>query len=397
MMRPGEMAEDPRLARRMATIRPFHVMRLLARARQLESDGRSIVHMEIGEPDFPTPEPIEQAARRALTARATHYTPAAGLPALRAAIADHYLRQFAVAVNPARVLVTPGASGALQLALGVLIDPGDRVLMADPGYPCNRHLVRLFEGQPLPVPVGPETGYQLSPAMVEAAWSERARAVMVATPSNPTGTTMRQGELAALQRMVTARGATLVVDEIYQSLVYDQAPATVLRVSDEALVINSFSKYFGMTGWRLGWIVAPEAYVEAMDRLAQNIFLAAPTLSQHAALAAFTPETLAELEARRREFQTRRDYLLPALSELGFRIECRPQGAFYLYADCSAHSDDSFALAEVLLERAGVAVTPGLDFGDHRPERHLRFAYTTDLPRLQEGVERMRGFFAAGS
>jgi len=390
------MTERGDLARRMDSIRPFHVMKLLAQARRLEAEGRSIVHMEIGEPDFPTAAPIVRAAQRALEAGATHYTPAAGLPELRAAIAGHYQSRFGVDVDPRRVLVTPGASGALQLALGVLLDPGDGVLMADPGYPCNRHFVRLLEGLPMPVPVGPDTGYQLSAAAVRQAWSQRVRAVLVATPSNPTGTTLGLDVLAQLQTLASEGDADLIVDEIYQSLVYEGEPATALSVSGRALVINSFSKYFGMTGWRLGWIVAPEVYVEAMERLAQNIFLAASTLSQHAALAAFAPETLDELEARRGEFQQRRDFLLPALTGLGFRIPDRPRGAFYLYADCTAHADDSFVLAEALLERAGVAVTPGLDFGDHCPERHLRFAYTTGMADLHEGVERIRRFLAAG-
>ena len=395
--RPMDKVLAARLAPRMAQIQPFHVMKLLARARALEAQGRSIIHMEIGEPDFPTPEPIVEAASRALACGATHYTPARGLPELRSSIAEHYRRTFGVSLSPDRVLVTPGASGALQLLVGALIGPGDGVLMADPGYPCNRHFVRLAEGVPQAVPVGPESRYQLDAAAVEAAWTPDTRAVLVATPSNPTGTTLSLEALAAIDAVRARHGGMLLVDEIYQGLIYSGHPRSVLEVADDALVVNSFSKYFGMTGWRLGWLVAPPEYVEPLDRLAQNIFLAAPTLSQHAALAAFSEQTEAILEERREAFQARRDFLLPALRALGFVFAGEPEGAFYLYGDASALASDSFGLAEALLEEAGVAVTPGVDFGSNLPERHLRFAYTTALPRLEEGVERIRRFLAAGS
>ena len=381
-------------ARRMAHIQPFHVMALLARARVLEAQGHDIVHMEIGEPDFPTPAPIVAAGQRALAAGLTHYTPALGLPELRAAISDFYRDHHGVAVDPGRIVITPGASGALHLVLALLVDRDQQVLLTDPGYPCNRNFVHLVEGEPVGVPVDAATGYQLTAAMAEQHWTERTRVLMVASPANPTGTLLSQAELAALAQLARARGARLVVDEIYHGLTYDSDAPTALAVSDELFVINSFSKYFGMTGWRLGWIVAPPDQVEGLERLAQNLYLAAPTLSQHAALAAFTPETRAILEERRAAFQARRDYLLPALRELGFVIPVTPQGAFYLYADCSRFTDDSFAFSRQLLEEAGVAITPGLDFGEHRASQHVRFAYTTDIPRLQEGVERIRRFVA---
>lgn len=381
-------------ARRMAHIQPFHVMALLARARALEAEGRDIVHMEIGEPDFPTPAPILAAGQRALAAGHTHYTPALGLPALRVAISDFYRQRHGLTVDPARIVVTPGASGALHLVLALLVDRDQQVLLTDPGYPCNRNFVHLVEGEPVGVPVDAATGYQLTAAMAEQYWTERTRVLLVASPANPTGTLLAQGELAALQQLAQGRGARLVVDEIYHGLTYDGDAPTALAVSEELFVINSFSKYFGMTGWRLGWIVAPEDQVEGLDRLAQNLFLAAPTLSQHAALAAFAPETLAILEERRQAFQARRDFLLPALRELGFGIPVTPQGAFYLYADCSRFTDDSFAFSQRLLEEAGVAITPGIDFGAHRASRHVRFAYTTDIPQLREGVERIRRFVA---
>ena len=379
-------------ARRMAHIQPFHVMALLARARELEAQGRSIVHMEIGEPDFPTPAPIVAAGQQALAAGLTQYTPALGLPALRRAISDFYRERHGVGVDPGRIIVTPGASGALHLVLALLVDRDQQVLLTDPGYPCNRNFVRLVEGEPVAVPVDSSTGYQMTAALAEAHWSGRTRAVLVASPANPTGTLLSQAELAALQQLCRDRDAMLVVDEIYHGLTYDVEAVTALSVGDELFVINSFSKYFGMTGWRLGWIVAPPDQVEGLDRLAQNLFLAAPTISQHAALAAFTPETTAILDARRAAFQARRDYLLPALRELGFVIPVTPQGAFYLYADCSRFTDDSFAFSQRLLEEAGVAITPGLDFGTHRAAQHVRFAYTTDIPQLQEGVERIRRF-----
>jgi len=378
----------------MGEIEPFHVMDLLARARALEAEGRSIIHMEVGEPDFDTPQPIIEAGRASLAAGHTHYTPAVGMQPLRQALSDYYRDHLGATVAPERVVITPGASGALQLIMGVLVDPGDEVLMADPGYPCNRHFVRLFEGKAVGIPVDAATGYQLTLKQVEAYWSERSRAVLIASPANPTGTILPEEELRAIVEFVNARGGRVVVDEIYHGLIYGDHPPSAAALSDQLFIVNSFSKYFGMTGWRLGWIVAPEAYVREIDKLAQNIFLAAPTPAQYAALAAFTPETLNELEQRRREFQQRRDYLLPALRKLGFKIPVTPQGAFYLYADCSQFSNDSQQLANRLLEEAGVAITPGLDFGHNQPEHHLRFAYTTSIEKLKEGVARIEAWLS---
>ncbi len=390
------MSKKPSVARRMMHIRPFYVMDLLARARALEAQGRSVIHMEIGEPDFITPAPIIEAGQRALSAGQTHYTPALGLPALRQRIAASYHLNYGVVVEPSRVLVTPGASGALQLVMSVLINPGDVVLMADPGYPCNRHFVRLVEGIPTSVPVGPETGYQLTADLLDAAWTPQTRAVLVASPSNPTGTLLSVEALHEIYQVVKSRGGVLVVDEIYQGLIYDGSGCSALSIADDIFVINSFSKFYGMTGWRLGWVVVPAGYVEPMDRLAQNIFLAASTLSQHAALEAFSDEVAAILEDRRQEYMQRRDYLLPALRSLGFDIPVVPGGAFYLYAGSSRLTPDSFKFAQSLLNEAGVAVTPGRDFGSHRPEQHIRFAYTTCLANLEEGVGRIRRFLGHG-
>lgn len=390
------MDNSPHIARRMADIEPFHVMDLLARARALEAQGKDIVHMEIGEPDFVTPEPICEAAKRAIDAGHTHYTPAVGLPALREAISAFYESEYDVSVSPERILITPGASGALLLTMGVLVNPGDEVLMADPGYPCNRHFARLMEGKAVGVPVGADTEYQLNAQLLEESWNENTVAALLASPSNPTGTIVPNKNLQSMSAVAESHGGRLVVDEIYHGLVYDgDAPGilkTALSVSNELFVINSFSKYFCMTGWRLGWLVAPEAYVRELDKLAQNIYLAAPTIAQYAALAAFEPETRAILGERREAYRERRDFLLPALRELGFEIPVVPQGAFYLYANCSQFTDDSYAFAEDVLEQAGVAITPGRDFGANNPERHLRFAYTTSMEQLKEGVDRLAAF-----
>ncbi len=381
-----------RSARRMTHIQPFHVMALLARARELEAGGSSIIHMEIGEPDFVTPQPVIDAGIRALREGRTHYTPAVGLPALRRCLAGYYRERYGVEVEAERIVITPGASAALQLVLAMLVDPGDRVLMADPGYPCNRNFVHLLNGVPVGLPVDATTNYQPDAACVSAAWTGSVAALLVASPSNPTGTLLSEADIRALFAETQSHGGRLVVDEIYHGLTYGAAANTALAVSDDIFVINSFSKYFGMTGWRLGWLVAPREAVAGLDKLAQNLYLAAPTPAQYAALSAFDPDNIAILEARRLEFRARRDYLLPALRGLGFGIDGTPEGAFYLYADCSRFTDDSYGFSVCLLEEAGVAITPGLDFGDHRPERHVRFAYTTSLENLQEGVRRLKEY-----
>ena len=376
----------------MRYIEPFHVMELLARARTLEAQGRSVVHMEIGEPDFATPDPVCEAGIEALKKGELFYTPALGLPELRTAIARFYKTRYGVEVSAERIIVTSGSSGALLLALAVLVDPDARVLLADPGYPANRHFVRMLNGDPVGVPVGPDSLYQLTPELLEHHWDDRTVAALVATPSNPTGTLSNPADIARMADYASRHRGALIVDEIYHGLVYEGEAATALSCSDEIFVINSFSKYFNMTGWRLGWMVAPERYVREIDKLSQNVYLAAPTPSQFAALAALQPETLAVLDARREEFRRRRDYLVPALRKLGFRVPYMPQGAFYVYADCSALTPDSFAFAGNLLEQAGVAITPGVDFGRHRCDEHVRFAYTRPVAVLEEGVRRIAAF-----
>jgi aspartate/methionine/tyrosine aminotransferase len=371
------------LAQRMRGIAPFHVMELLARAKALEAQGRSIVHMEIGEPDFPTPRPICEAGMRALDRGELYYTPALGLPQLREAIAGFYRTRHGVEVAPERVVITSGSSGALLLAIAVLVNPGDRVLLADPGYPANRHFVRMMEGEA----VG-------TPELLERHWDSRTVAALIASPSNPTGTLAPAAAIRGMAAVAAQHRGVLMVDEIYHGLVYDGAAETALGVRENIFIINSLSKYFQMTGWRLGWMVVPECYVREIDKLSQNVYLSAPTPSQYAALAAFEPETLAILDARRDEFRARRDYLVPALRALGFDIPQMPQGAFYVYADCGRLTQDSYAFSLDLLERAGVAITPGIDFGDNAPQRHVRFAYTQSLDQLREGVRRIAAYLA---
>lgn len=389
------MSAGPRrVAARMDGIGPFHVMDILARAQALQAAGHDIIHLEIGEPDFATPAPIVEAGVAALRAGHTRYTAALGLPALRRAVAGFYATRWQAAVDPARVVVTPGASGALLLALGLLAGPGDEVLMADPGYPCNRHFARFCEARAVGVPVDANSGFQLTLESVEAHATPATRAVLIASPSNPTGTAIAPQELSRIHDWCAARGIALIVDEIYLALTYDGTETSAARW-DDVFVINSFSKYFLMTGWRLGWLVAPEWALPALERLAQNLFLAAATPAQHAALAAFDDATLDILESRKTELRARRDFLMPALRERGFAIPAAPQGAFYLYADCSAFSADSHTFARRLLEDAGIAATPGVDFGDVHAGRHLRFAYTQPQARLEEALARLDRFLRA--
>ncbi|MBI1284446.1 MAG: pyridoxal phosphate-dependent aminotransferase [Thiobacillus sp.] len=381
----------PASAARVDSIAPFHVMAILARAKALEAAGRDIIHLEIGEPDFPTPQPIIQAGIEALRAGHTHYTDALGLPSLREAIARFHQTRWHATIDAERILVTPGASGALLLALGLLAGPGDDVLMADPGYPCNRHFTEFCDARPATVPVDATNGFQLTLDLIEQHATPATRAVLIASPSNPTGTAVAPDELARIHGWCRAHDVALIVDEIYVALTYDGTENTAAHW-DDVFVINSFSKYFLMTGWRLGWLTAPAWAVPALERLAQNLYLAASTPAQHAALAAFLPDTLDELEARKHELRTRRDFLLPALRERGFVIPVAPEGAFYLYADCSRFASDSQVFASQLLELAGIAVTPGIDFGSHHAARHMRVAYTQPLPRLVEAMARLDRF-----
>ena len=380
------------LSNRARELSPFHVMDILAQAKTLSEQGRSIIHMEVGEPDFSTADSIVSAGIEALKQGQTFYTPALGLPELREAISAYYQRKFSVQVDPERIIVTPGASGAIQLAITSLLDAGDNVLLSDPGYPCNRNIAQVLASDTVSVPVGAESYYQLNAQLAEQNWNDRTRAAMVATPSNPTGTVLPVSQLKELERYITEKGGALIVDEIYQGLVYDGSDYTALSVSDDCFIINSFSKYFGMTGWRVGWMVVPESYVDGIDRIAQNIFLAPPTISQYAAITALQEETQIEHDRRRDEFRQRRDFLLPALKQIGFDIAVEPQGAFYIYANCERFTDDSFSWVKQMLDEQGVAITPGIDFGDHQANLHCRFAYTQSLPVLEQAVDKIAAF-----
>ena len=388
------MTDRLRPAARMADIAPFHVMEVMGRAQAAAAAGRDIVHMEVGEPDFSTAEPIVEAGIRALRDGHTHYTLALGLPALRDAIAAFYRTRHGVTVAPRQVVVTVGASGALQLALGARGGGGAGALLTGPGYPCNRHFVQLAGGVPVDLPVGPDSNWQPTAAQIEAALTPRTRAVLLASPANPTGAVIDRAELTRIAALLRERGVALIADEIYHGLIYGADTCTALACDADAVVVNSFSKYFGMTGWRLGWLVVPEALLRSVEKLAQNLFIAPPTPAQYAALAAFDPGTLALLDARRDEFRARRDRLLPALRELGFDIPVTPQGAFYVYAGCGRFAVDSFDLSLRLLDETGIAATPGLDFGRHTARSHLRFAYTTSAERIEEAIARLRRWLA---
>jgi len=385
-------ALTPDLAARMAEIDPFHVVVLVTRAKELEAQGRSIVSLVIGEPDAPTAAPIAEAGIAAIRSGQVRYTQGLGTTPLRQAISGWYRTRYGLDVPYGRIGVMPGSSGALLMVMGVLLDPGDEVLMADPSYPCNRHFVRAMEGRAVCLPVGPESAYQLTAALVDRHWSPRTRAVMLASPSNPTGTLIPFDELRAIHEVVRRRGGTLIVDEIYHGLTYGEPDRSVLEIADDVFVINSFSKYFGMTGWRLGWLVAPKAYVEAVEKLAQNLFISASDIAQQAAIAAFSPEAVRIHEERREAFRAQRDFLLPRLRALGFEIPVEPQGAFYIYANCEKITPDSYAFCQDVLENAGVAITPGLDFGTHGASRHVRFSYPKPVDVLAEGVARLERY-----
>ncbi|MCD8523480.1 MAG: pyridoxal phosphate-dependent aminotransferase [Saccharospirillaceae bacterium] len=382
-------------ARRCADIKPFQVMAILAEAQALQAQGQDIIHLEVGEPDFPTPQPLIDAAIKAMNAGKTGYTPALGLPELRQKLADYYLRRFDVRISPKRIVLAPGASGALLLLTAARLNPGQQILLADPGYPCNRHFARVFEGRGQLLPCGAAQKFQLTAADVRQHWSADTRVALVASPANPTGTVLSLDELSALATAVREQQGELWVDEIYQGLNYTCAPQTVLSVADDAVVLNSFSKFFGMTGWRLGWAVVPESWVPDLDTLAQNLFLAPPTPAQYAALAAFEPETMTILEQRRAELAERRDYLMQALPTLGFTVPVAPDGAFYIYADASRFTDDSLSFCSRVLRETGVAITPGVDFGEHGAGSHVRFAFTTRMERLQEAVARLQDWLTA--
>lgn len=381
------------LAHRLAAIAPFRVMEVIKRAHELELAGRSVIHMGIGEPDFPTAEPVLNAAAHALQEGATRYTPAMGLPQLREAISKHYHDTFGIEVPASRIIVTAGASGALLLACAALIERDKEVLMPDPSYPCNRHFVAAFEGRAKLIPTGPAERFQLTAEQVATHWTNQTSGVLLASPSNPTGTSIAPAELARIVEVVRQQGGFTLVDEIYQGLSYDAAPESALALGDDIVVINSFSKYFNMTGWRLGWLVVPPHMLGAVEKLAQNMFICASSVAQHAALACFTSKASAIFESRKAEFQRRRDFIVPALKKLHLVIPIVPDGAFYVYADCSHWSDDAQELTSSILESTGVVLVPGADFGSHGARRYIRVSYATSMDNLVEAVGRLSEFF----
>ena len=384
-----------RTASRLEHIEPFYVMECAKAASELARSpacaDRPMIFLNIGEPDFTAPPLVQEAAERALRAGRTQYTHATGLEALRERISGWYAQRFALDIAPSRIVVTAGASAALQLACLALVERGDEVLMPDPSYPCNRHFVAAADGVPVLLPCGPAQRFQLDAGGVEAAWGERTRGVLLASPSNPTGTSIDPAEMGRIVKAVRSRGGFTIVDEIYLGLSYDERYGhSALAHGDDVISINSFSKYFSMTGWRLGWMVLPESLVPAVEKLAQNLFICASTIAQQAALACFEPESIAEYERRRAEFKARRDFVVPALDAMGLRVPVMPDGAFYAWADCSAHAGSSWDFAFELMRNAHVALTPGRDFGRHGSERWLRLSYASSMAQLEEAMVRLR-------
>ncbi len=389
-----------KLSTRAQRIEPFYVMEVAKAAQQLAREvagtREPMVFLNIGEPDFTAPPLVQEAAERAIRAGHTQYTNALGLEALRERISAWYQQRFGVQVPARRIVVTAGASAALQLACLALIDADDEILMPDPSYPCNRHFVSAAEGRAVLIPTTAEERFQLSSGKVRAAWNDRTRGVLLASPSNPTGTSIAPEELARIHAVVQERGGITLIDEIYLGLSYEaHFGHTALAIDDNIISINSFSKYFNMTGWRLGWMVVPEALVPAVERLAQNLFICASTVSQHAALACFEPESIAEYERRRAEFKARRDYFIPQLQRLGLQVPVMPDGAFYAWADCTQACErlgvqGSWDFAFELMRRAHLAITPGRDFGAHDPARYVRFSTANSMAQLQESVARLQ-------
>ena len=384
------------LSQRAVSAEPFHAMAFGQRAAELEADGHRVIKLSLGEPDFGAPPAVRDAMRAAMDGRPLPYTAALGLPELRHAIADFYLHRHGVTIDPGRIVVTSGASCALLLAVAATTEPGDEVIMADPSYPCNRELVRSFGGRVVSVPTSVQSRYQLDSASVAGAWTARTTAVMVATPSNPTGTSIPFDELAAICEFARSRDAWRIVDEIYLELADPQAdgrPAsTVLSVDPDAIVINSFSKYFGMTGWRLGWAVVPERMVAPVERLAMNYFLCASAPAQQAALAAFDPESLGECERRRAELQVRRRIVLEGLAAIGLPVPVTPDGAFYVYFDVSGTGLGAWDFCDRALAQALVSLTPGKDFAVATADTHVRLSYAASREALQEGLARLGDF-----
>ncbi|MDD2927073.1 pyridoxal phosphate-dependent aminotransferase [Rhodoferax sp.] len=393
-----------KISERARRIEPFYVMEVAKAAQAMAAgaaqSGRPMIYLNIGEPDFTAPPLVQEAASRAIRDGLSQYTPAVGLPELREHISQWYRQRFAVNVPASRIVVTAGASAALQLACLALIESGDEILMPDPSYPCNRHFVSAADGKAVLIPTTAEERFQLSADKVARAWNDKTRGVLLASPSNPTGTSIAPDELRRIHEVVSAKGGVTLIDEIYLGLSHDaQFGQSALAIDDQIISINSFSKYFNMTGWRLGWLVVPENLVPVIERLAQNLFICPSTISQYAALACFEADSLAQYERRRAEFKARRDYFIPALNALGFTVPVMPDGAFYAWADCTAACDKlkisgSWDLAFELMTRAHVAVTPGRDFGTADTARFIRFSTANAMAQLREAVSRLQTLLA---
>ena len=380
-----------KVAKRLRKIAPFRVMELLGRANELASLGYDVIHLEVGEPDFDTPAPILAAGMRAISEGKTRYTDARGTPELRQVISGFYKSTLGIEVKTERIFVTAGASGGLLMLSALLLDPGENLLMPDPGYPCNRHFLSSFNAEGLLVPVDADQNYQLTPSLVDEYWTKTTRGILVASPANPTGSILSQNAISELGKVVRKKDGIMIVDEIYQGLVYENcASGSAIAQVPEAIVINSFSKYFGMTGWRLGWVVVPEEIATDLEKLAQNLFICPSSIAQEAALSAFDPESIATMESQKDEFAARRNYLVPALKQLGFDIPLMPAGAFYVYAGLPDKAPDAEKFCHRLLESYFVAVTPGTDFGFHKADRSIRISYARDLSQLKDAVYRIR-------
>ena len=394
-----------RVSRRAERIEPFYVMEVAKAAsqmaREVAGSDTPMIFLNIGEPDFTAPPLVQEAATKAVRDGVTQYTPATGLPELRERISCWYAQRFGVQVPARRIVVSAGASAALQLACLALVEAGDEILMPDPSYPCNRHFVSAAEGQAVLVPTTAAERYQLSAAKVEEHWTDSTRGVLLASPSNPTGTSIHPAELRRIHEFVSAKGGITLLDEIYLGLSHDDTfGQTALGIDDQMISINSFSKYFNMTGWRLGWIVVPDALVAVIERLAQNLFICPSTIAQHAALACFEDASIAEYERRRAEFKARRDWFIPELNAMGLTVPVMPDGAFYAWADCSQLCAklgirDSWDVAFEMMQRAHVAVTPGRDFGTAETANFIRFSTASSMAQLQEAAARLRTMIGA--
>ncbi|SBT16096.1 Aspartate aminotransferase [Marinomonas gallaica] len=383
------------LAKRVEQIAPFQVMAVMARAKQLQAAGQDVIHLEVGEPDFSAPQAVNEAGIAAISEGKTGYTSATGLPELRQSISEFYLQRYGVDVNSERIVVTPGASGALLLLSSLMAEVGSEVLMPDPCYPCNRHFLLQVGAKARMLECFSENNFEIDLEQLQSEWRDQTTGLWLASPANPTGSVLSQEYIQQAWSIVQQQGGHLLVDEIYQGLVFEGHDFTALSISDDIFVVNSFSKYFAMTGWRLGWIVVPEWAIEGATKLAQNLFISASSVAQYAALRAFEPDVLAECEDRRQTLAKRRITLINGLKRLGLTIASAPQGAFYVYVDVSSITTDAMQWCLDLLQQEYVALTPGADFGHKEAHKYVRFAYTCDCDRIEQALLRIERFMAS--